>query len=319
MDLAKFAIAVTRVRTPWHRQAMRSAIATMLVVVGVTLSSATAHAKGDATTKALTALVTTQVDAFMPMSGDEGVPDATYADGAHFSAIGDQADEPDVEAATLPDAVIGPGAPVAHKVKDLRVTLVADGAVAVVSFEAWFKVKYDVSGDLPQLTARASELAVKTADGWRIAGGAWSWAQPNAKVNAAAQRGELKLAAIPAGAEDAAARAAFDALIANGVDAPAAKRAGLLAIGSGPKELTTTGGALAKAWKAGWLGKLAVDGPIRAALAPGGAVAWVTANVRLTKTKGKATYAIPFRLFTVFEKTAGAWSLVHAHFAVPPP
>ncbi|MCE9573558.1 MAG: nuclear transport factor 2 family protein [Deltaproteobacteria bacterium] len=295
---------------------MRIAIAT---VAALLLLPTAVHAKGDPTTKALTALVTTQVGGLTPMSGEEGVPEATYADGARFSALGDQGDEPDVDATTLADAVIGPGGPVASKVKALRITLAADGASAIVSFDAWFKVKYDVSGDLPELTVRASEVAVKTAAGWRIAGGAWSGAQPNAPVNAAAQKGTLTLAAIPAAAEDADARAALDALIASGVDAPAAKRASLVAIGSGPKELTSSGAVLAKAWKGGWLGKVVIDGATRAVVAPSGTVAWVTADVRLTKTKGKASYAIPFRLFTVFEKVGGAWSLVHAHFAVPPP
>jgi ketosteroid isomerase-like protein len=301
---------------------MRGIIIVALTIAGL---AAPARAKSDAPAAAVTKLIKAQVDGLVPMSDDEGVPADVYVDDAVFSAVGGGGGAGDlgkVGPAQLADGVIGPGGVVARKVKDVRVTVAADGATAVVAFTAWFKVKYDVSGDLPQLTMRASELAVKTDHGWRVAGGVWSGAQGNPAVNAAAQKGTLGALDPVADADDgdASIRAAFADLIAKGVDATGAARKDLIAIGSGPGELTTAGAVLAKAWKAAWVGHLAVDGHVRASIAPSGTTGWAVANVKLTKTKGKTTYAIPFRILAVFDKDAsGAWSLAHAHFAVPVP
>jgi hypothetical protein len=69
---------------------------------------------------------------------------------------------------------------------------------------------------------------------------------------------------------------------------------------------------LAKGWNAAWKGKVAILSSI-ARLAPSGTTGWVAARVELAKTG----YKIQFMLFCVFDKTAaGAWQLVHAHFAV---
>src|SRR5262249_15614992 len=153
------------------------------------------------------------------------------------------------------------------------------------------------------------------------AGGVWSSAQANAAINAAATKG--KLAALDSVGDtdpaDASLRAAVTDLVGQGLDAAAAARKDLVAIGSGPNEVTTSGAPLAKAWKAAWAGHMTVLGHPRGQVAPSGTTAWVTVNVKLSKQKGATSYAVPFRLFLVFDKAGGAWSLMHAHFAVPIP
>ncbi|HEY1549562.1 MAG TPA: hypothetical protein VGG28_17160 [Kofleriaceae bacterium] len=161
-------------------------------------------------------------------------------------------------------------------------------------------------------SARTSELLASTPAGWKIAAAFASDARPNADVDRDAKAGKAPppLALPPAGG-DASLLAAFAALAADGVDATAAKRADLVAIGSGPGERTVGGAVLARGWNAAWKGKLTIASST-AGLAPSGTTGWVVARV----TQAKSGYAVPFTLFCIFDKTAtGAWSLVHVHFA----
>lgn len=288
----------------------------LALIALVVASSSTAHAKPDP----IAALVEAQTGGFVPMGGDDSVPADVYVDGAVFSMVGNN-DVGKVGPDQLPDAIIGPCFPKEHTVKQLHATMSADGKAAAISFAAEFNSKCDVSGELFFMGVRASEVAVKTSAGWRIAGGEWSVAQANKAVNDAAIAG--KLSALDAVADDDGGdkdvRAAFASLVADGVDAAGAARKDLVSIGSGPGERSTTGAALAKPWKAAWVGHVDVKGHIRVETAPSGTTAWVTANVTLGKHKGGVGYAIPFRVFFVFDKVASGWSLVHAHFAVPIP
>jgi SnoaL-like domain len=305
-----------------YRDDMKKVVTVASVVGAVALlAPAAARAKGDNPTAALRKLIDAQVGGMIGMG--EEAPDAVYVDGAAFSSIGGGSDT-DVGktgAEQLADAELGPCSLHQHNIKDLRITMAGDGQSAAVAFTAWLERKCDVSGEYFDTFVRASEVAVKTAEGWRIAGGEWSSAQANAQVNAAAGKG--KLPALDAVGDsdpaDADLRAAFTSLVGQGLDAAAAARKDLVAIGSGPGEVTTSGAPLAKAWKAAWAGHMTVLGHPRAQVAPSGTTAWVTANVKLTKQKGATSYAIPFRLFLVFDKAGGAWSLMHAHFAVPVP
>jgi hypothetical protein len=95
------------------------------------------------------------------------------------------------------------------------------------------------------------------------------------------------------------------------VDAAAAARSDLVAIGSGPGERTVGGAVFARAWNAAWKGKVTVASVFGRAL-PGGTTGWVGASIELAKPG----YKVPFTVFAVFDKAAdGAWSLVHIHFA----
>jgi hypothetical protein len=158
---------------------------------------------------------------------------------------------------------------------------------------------------------RFSELAVNTSSGWRIAGGLVSEGNDNSAVNAAAKAGTLKIAALPPGKPDAGLVAAFTALTTGPFDDAAAKRADLIAFGSGPGEKTTSGAVLARAWKAAWAKHVTLDGPVVTRLAPSGTTGLVIANVWLQKTG----YKVPFRVMFVFDKVGGTWSVVHVHFS----
>jgi hypothetical protein len=293
---------------------MRIAIACVLVAA----TTAAASAKDDPKA-AIGALARKQVGSLAAAIDDSELPAGIYTDDATFSATG-QYDVGACAPAQLGDAVLGMCGLHSDDVTGLRVQLAADGQSAVVSFAVHFELKCDVSGEYFDRDERASEIAVKTKNGWRIAGGAWSDPVANADADAAAAKGKLPALAAVADADgDASVRAAVDALVAKGVDDAAAARKELIAIGSGPRELTTTGAALAKPWKAAWVGHTTIDGKVRAQVAPGGGAAWAIANVTSTRTKGKATTKIPFRVLLAFVKAGDAWSLVHAHFAVRPP
>ena len=137
--------------------------------------------------------------------------------------------------------------------------------------------------------------------------------QDNGEVDRAAKQGKIPIPKPFVGPSgDPSLVAAFAKLASDGVDATAAARADLVAIGSGPNERTVGGAVLARGWKALWRGKLTIASTI-AGLAPSGTTGWVAAHVALAK----GSYTTPFTLFCVFDKTAtGEWSLVHIHFGV---
>ncbi|HTJ42299.1 MAG TPA: nuclear transport factor 2 family protein [Kofleriaceae bacterium] len=294
---------------------MKLGLSCVLVAVSVP-----AAAKGDDPKAAATKLVKQQVASLAAMIDETELPEHVYTDDATFSIVNDSVDVGKSGAAQLGDAVLGPCGLHSHSLKDVRAQLAADGQTAVVSFAVHFELKCDVSGEYFDRDERATELAVKTKDGWRIAGGLWSQAMANGPINAAAIKGTMPALDPVADADgDAGLRAALDALLAKGVDDAAAARKELTAIGSGPKEITTSGAAFAKPWKAAWVSKALATGHVRAEVAPSGTTGWAVANVMLAKKKGGDSYVIPFRVLFVFDKNGDAWSLVHVTFAVPSP
>jgi hypothetical protein len=161
-----------------------------------------------------------------------------------------------------------------------------------------------------------TQLLVKTPAGWRVAGGAVIEAQPNAPVDKAAAAGKLAaFASLPAATRGDDLAAAVAALASGPLDKIAAARAKLIALGSGPGERTASGRALAAPWAAAWAKHVAFGGAVYATSASG-RTAWVAVDAQLDKKQFKQ----PFRLFFVFDRAgSGAWTLVHAQFAVPPP
>jgi ketosteroid isomerase-like protein len=208
---------------------------------------------------------------------------------------------------TFSEALVAPSSIVTtSKHKDTKVTLAADGKTAWASFT--MKITQNKQTD----AWRVSDVLVKTAKGWKVAATAWTLAVSNAAANQAAKDGDASRAAFGDSDVEASLAAAFKKLTTDGLDASAAARKDLVAIGSGPNERTTSGTVLAKAWKAAWQGKTTVTS-LAARVTEAGTTGWVAASVDLQK-KG---YKIPFLVFCVFEKTKdGAWSLVHVHFAV---
>ena len=158
---------------------------------------------------------------------------------------------------------------------------------------------------------RASDVVVKTAAGWRIAAMAWTEPRANAAVNRDAKAGKLTAGSLGEDRGDASLCDAFARMTTAGVDATAAARADLVAIGSGPGERTVGGAGFARAWSAAWKGKVNVVS-VFGRLLPSGTTGWVGASIELAKPG----YKIPFTVFAVFDRAAdGAWSLVHIHFA----
>lgn len=198
-----------------------------------------------------------------------------------------------------------------HDDHDVEVTLAADRTSAWATGIAAVTLSTD-NANHRVFVHRVSSVLVKTQAGWRIAATMISEPVANATVNAGAKAGNWKHATFAGAAGDAAVQAAFDDLVANGLDQAAAASPDLVAIGSADGERTVGGGPLAKAWSAAWKGKAKVTSRI-AGLAPSGTTGWVGATLELPK-KG---YNVPFYVFCVFDKAAsGAWTLVHMHLAV---
>jgi ketosteroid isomerase-like protein len=201
------------------------------------------------------------------------------------------------------------------------ITMSRDGQSAWISRDVHLVIDLgdgvrDPSKKLYATDYRASAIAAKTPAGWRFVDEHWTIATPNAAVNADAKAGKLTSARKTAPDGDASLVTAFTALLDSPFDADALARTDLVAFGSGPGERTVGGASLGKAWAAAWAKHLTVE-QLSAFVAPSGTTGRVDAQITLTKGTGKAAYTIPFHVYFVFDKTkAGAWSLVHANFAV---
>jgi ketosteroid isomerase-like protein len=159
---------------------------------------------------------------------------------------------------------------------------------------------------------RASDVIVMTPKGWRIAALAWTEPVANAEANRQAKAGKLAASKLEGAPGDQSLRDAFAKLTTDGVDAAAAARDDLVAIGSGPGERTVGGPAFARPWTAAWKGKVTIISSV-AHTTPSGTTGWVAATIELARPG----YKLPFTVFAVFDKTAdGQWSLVHIHFSV---
>jgi hypothetical protein len=283
-------------------------------LVGLALVLAlTSRAHAKSATDELATLVDAGIDGLMAV--DDDTRSAIYAHDAKLSVNADSLIGP----AEIGPTIVGAYSLRAHHNRDLAIAVAHDGASAWLSFTTRIELLVSVHESVIH-EYRVSELAVKTANGWRIAAAAWSQPQSNTVIEHNAQLGRATAPATLGGdLGDASLREAFAKLTTDGLDAAASRRGQLVAIGSGPGERTTTGRALARPWTALWANKLTIDGKLVAVTA--GTTGVVFANVRLDRKRNGALYKTPFRLFFVFEKTSGGWSLVHAHFIVaePPP
>lgn len=214
-----------------------------------------------------------------------------------------------IDPSQLVDLIAPPSTTVGgENAKERQLAIARDGESAWATFSTRITVQ-----DSPQLY-RVSDLFVKTRKGWRIAATAWTLPVANDIANKEVKAGERSLSylVLEVKNSDATLVAAFSKLATDGVDATAAARKDLVAIGSGPGERSIGGAVLAKAWKAAWVKHVTVSSAV-ARVAPSGTTGWVIATVALDKK----TYKMPFLVFCVFDKTAtGEWSLVHVHFAV---
>jgi hypothetical protein len=140
---------------------------------------------------------------------------------------------------------------------DVQVTMARDDKSAWASELASIGLlEPNTSGrDVPW---RASDVLVKTAQGWPIAALAWTGPRDNAAVSRDAKAGKLSARLLGEERGDASLCDAFARLTTAGVDPAAAARADLVAIGSGPGERTVGGAGFARAWNAAWKGKVTV-------------------------------------------------------------
>jgi hypothetical protein len=174
----------------------------------------------------------------------------------------------------------------------------------------WMTVVRKVGGK----ELRGTAFAVPGPLGWQIQTALVTWARPNADVNKAAAAGTSpKLEPLPALVGEKSLIEAVRALTSGPLDAIAAARKDLIALGSGPGEKTIGGAKLVKPWKAAWAGKLETTGGL-VTMSKSGRSAFVVLDAKLDKGKFK----IPFRIGLVFDRAGtGAWTLAHVHFATP--
>jgi ketosteroid isomerase-like protein len=199
-----------------------------------------------------------------------------------------------------------------HYDKDRQIDVARDGKTAWVSLATTLQFRSENGPDRSH-DWRVSEVLVK-APGWRVAAMAWT----QGVADDAAIRGAIAKPYVAKrfGNGDSSLSDAALKLLRTGFDDPAKVGAKLTAIGSAPGE-RTSGPVFAKAWNTAWAKNLELY-DVAATLAPSGTTGWVILNVALHGKQGTTAYWLPFRLFFVFDKdAAGAWQLVHAHFAVP--
>ena len=204
------------------------------------------------------------------------------------------------------------------KPSGVKVGISRDGQSAWVTFAAATSTACDSCESSPGPALRSSQLVVKVGSAWLVQTSMWSIGTADAKVNKDAKAGKQQEPEDvgDADAGDASVRAALATLVTKGFDPALAKTKLLVGIGSAPKEIVAFS-ALVPFFNKSWVGKLTVDGPVWASVAPSGTTAAAMANVSLKKTEGKATFEVSFRWFVVFDKdVAGVWQPIHVHFAV---
>jgi hypothetical protein len=282
----------------------------MLVASSLALTSLAAAKPSD--TKAIAAVIDAQLAGFRDTTRDVSV----YASTAMVAMTGGTS-TPQVN--KLSDAegkwtIFGPATIGKHKVRDLRVVVARDGNSAWASFMV--KITVDGLAKSGAIDYRATELLSRTSSGWQVQAAAWSTATSSAALAKAA-----KADALPAletvfdqNIGDRDVLGAVKSLASAGLDATAAARTDIVAIGPVAGDVTLGGKKLAAKFKKDWVGKLAIHGATWAITT--GTTASATVNVKLTR--GDAT--IPARLFAVFEQDrGGAWSPVIVHLAASAP
>jgi hypothetical protein len=289
------------------------------LIVGVVAVTATAAlAKGDPTEAQIKKAITAQLALYESQNMQSDGERPYTADGRIATVSSISEGESDLlNLSDSPPRLMGGLYPSKLVAKDVRIGLSQDGSSAWATFNV--KVELGI-GDAPPtaINYRASELLVKVGTGWKIHAAAWSEGVADAKVNAVAKAGKALSPepVIEKESGDPALLEAFDGVLAKGFDAKSAANAKLVGVGSAPKELTLGGKKLAPGFAKGWVGKVAAKGPRLALMTPSATTGAVWANVELTKTAGKATYKIPFRVFVIFDKVDGTWTPIHVHFAV---
>lgn len=159
------------------------------------------------------------------------------------------------------------------------------------------------------------EADAKAPTGWRHV--AWMYGKPVSAKEQAAAGGKAPspiATSIEPGAEDVAKL--FETSLADpeALARSVSKRKDVVLYGSELAE-RTVGGAKVSTKLASWKLVLKPRDGIAAGLTTNKAVAWVAANLDATSRKKPAGKPTPYRVLFLYEKTRGAWQLVHAQFA----
>jgi hypothetical protein len=165
---------------------------------------------------------------------------------------------------------------------------------------------------MPVGSLHATAVWERGKTGWQPL--AWHMSTPiSAKEQAAEVARGRKPPAIAKQIAPAAADAAklFETTIGQ-LGKTVSDRPDVVLYGSDAKE-RYVGGAAVRKQLAAWNMTLAIRDGITAGASSSGTVAWVMANVDATAPKAKAP--VPYRLWTVYEKTGTAWKLVQLHFS----
>jgi len=284
-----------------------------LATIVVVLCAAAVPARAKDTTQAdVTKLLQAQFDAYLKETEDPPV----YTDDVKLM-VSDLSNgwQGFTDGGDVPHAAAEGRSYKRHSDSNMQIVAARDGNSAWISFQSTVHWKHGKYAGLDEFDTdfRITEIAVKTPKGWRIAAGMWSIPFDNASVNKAAKAGKQYAGnPIEGGGGDESLQKAFTKLTTGPLDATAAARKDLVAFGSGVGERTIGGAVLAKAWAAAWANHLTIVDKYVAGIAPSGTTGWVIADVLLDKK----TYKVRFRVLFVFDKdAAGAWSLVHVHFA----
>lgn len=209
------------------------------------------------------------------------------------------------------------------KVAKAKVAVAADGKSAWIVAQVKLK-QYLGQGATRTDVYRLSELVVEEGGAWRPVVAYWSLGHADKEVHQAFAAGAELAAPLWDGDADTGdaelARLVGDALRGKSLGALVGDRADMVVVGSAPGE-ELPGKSWKKAWTA-WSQTLALEGGVRAGVAPSGTVGWAFATFTIDKQdKKKTVYKIPFRVFLVLEKSAkdGAWRVVHAHLGIAAP
>ncbi len=209
--------------------------------------------------------------------------------------------------------LFGPSKVGKHTVRELRVVLARDGASAWASFDV--KVSVDGLAKTGVVDFRATELFVKGSAGWQVRAAAWSTAM-SARALAKALKAS-KLARLETVFDqdlgDRDVLVAVKTFARDGLDATAATRTDLVAIGVASGERVLGGKLVAAKLAKNWAKTITLTGATWAATAGTTACATVNAEIQ----RGATT--LPARLFVIFERAEGGnWSPVLVHLAAAP-
>jgi serine/threonine protein kinase len=160
-------------------------------------------------------------------------------------------------------------------------------------------------------TVRATEVAERTADGWRVVAAHWSSPQSDKVTNSLARSEAIHHDAVVAGTESVGPLGGvYAASVANIGDSVSSKT-GVLMLGSQATD-RVYGGDNVEGMIATWRLRLEQRGPAVTGITRDGSIGWALGTV-VALGNG---WEKPYRLMLVYEKSGDDWEVVQLHFSV---